>query len=240
MIEGALGWAQPPRAIYLDSPAFWRVQVALKNARRIRREVASNGREEVDGVPKYFHDLEDMLDRGELSGEAAFPQAAGRIAEIIGGKIVRDDSGKLFFQEDDKSFPLPSVAAGVSNLGTLALLIERKLVDKGTFLFIDEPESNLHPAWQVEMVRALFDLARGGVHVVMATHSADMMERLRALVAKHPGSEEMIALNHFSHDGVNMGGDKGFRERMGDILEELTEEFAGSYMGKVGLEKEEA
>ena len=182
-----------------------------------------------------------MLDRGELTGEVAFPKVVERIVEAIGGKVIyATDSGKLLFHEGgSKFFPLSSTSTGVANLGFLALLIEKKLVDKGAFLFIDEPESNLHPAWQVEMVRALFDLARGGVNVVMATHSADMMERLRALVAKYPESEEMIALNHFSPDGVNKGGDKNFRERMGDILEELTEEFAESYMGKVGLEEAE-
>ena len=219
---------------FLGPPALWQVRTALGNARRIRSQRSSNGRELMDGVPRCFEDLEELLAQGELSGGVAFPKALQRLTEIIGGKIVRhDDSGQLFFHEGEETVPLSSTASGVVPLGILAMLIERKLVDKGTFLFIDEPESNLHPAWQVEMVRALFALARGGVNVVMATHSADMMERLRALAAKHPGSEEMIALNHFSHDGVNKGGDKSFRERMGDILEELTEEFSESFMENV-------
>ena len=224
------------RVVYLDSPAFWRVRVALENERRARQKYSINGREQMDGVPKYFYDLEELLSGGELTGDAPFPQVAERIANVIGGKVVRDDFGHLKFEEDGKSFPLSSTAMGVANLGILALLIERKLLDPGAFLFIDEPESNLHPAWQVEMVRALLDLARGGVNVVMATHSADIMERLRALVSKHPELEELIALNHFSPEGVNVRGEKSFRARAGDILEELTEEFAESYMGKVELE----
>ena len=59
---------------------------------------------------------------------------------------------------------------GIANLGILALLIERKVLDKGTFLFIDEPEAHLHPAWQVIMAETLFELAKGGVNVVIATH----------------------------------------------------------------------
>ena len=223
------------KVFFLDSPVLWRLRGILESAIL----ESHNGRARAD-VPGYFRALLAALSK-EYSGEMPFPEVYRRLTkEVIGGKIVRNDLRELHFAESEGgSYALSMTATGVVNLGILALLIERKILDKGAFLFIDEPESNLHPAWQVEMVRALFDLARGGVNVVMATHSADMMERLRALVAKYPESEEMIALNHFSPDGVNKGGDKNFRERMGDILEELTEEFAESYMGKVGLEEAE-
>ena len=226
------------RVIYLDSPAFWRVRAGLRSMRRrSMRRAGFHGREWRDGVPGYFHDLEDLLDGGELTGDVAFPEVAARIGEVIGGKVVRDDfGGHLYFCEGDRRHPLWSSSTGVANLGFLAMLIEKKLVDRGVFLFIDEPESNLHPAWQAEMTEALWGLARGGVNVVLATHSADMMERLRALVARHPEAEKMVALNHFAPDGVNKGGDKSFREKMGDILEELTEEFAESYMGAASAE----
>ena len=221
-----------------------------------------NGRQNI-GIPEYFYRLTSALrERFYASGyfpshtsglsrpvrvpleslpdQLPFEDVALRLTnEVIGGKIEQDGVGKLLFVESSgEKRVLPMTATGVVNLGILALLIERKMLDKGTFLFIDEPESNLHPAWQVEMLRALLDLARGGVNVVMATHSADIMERLRALVSKHPELEELIALNHFSPEGVNVRGEKSFRERAGDILEELTEEFAESYMGKVGLEEE--
>ena len=119
---------------------------------------------------------------------------------------------------------------GIANLGVLGLLAEQNILDKDSVLFIDEPEAHLHPGWQVVMIHALFELARGGVHVVMATHSSDILERLSALVKKNPGSEKMIALNHFSSDGVNKGGDKEFRKQMGGILKELTEAYSDSYM----------
>ena len=102
------------------------------------------------------------------------------------GKIAISESGNLSFQENGRSFSLPVTATGVANLGTLALLIEQKVLDKDSFLFIDEPEAHLHPAWQVVMAESLFELAKGGVNVVIATHSADILKWLEVHVKRIP------------------------------------------------------
>ena len=220
------------RAIYLDSPALWKLKSVLARAgqeysgsRRVWRALR--------GAPRYFYNLVDDMSR-KYQGEAIISEETRRLAkEVVRGKVVMNEAtGELLFAEvgEPKPRSLSVVSTGVANLGVLAMLIEQKVVDKNSFLFIDEPEAHLHPGWQVDMLRLLFALAREGVHVVMATHSSDMMERLSAMVKKHPGSEKMIALNHFSRDGVNVGGDKEFRKRMGDILAELTEAFSDSYM----------
>ena len=227
-VEGSfLWWHQYSRAIYLSYPAFWQARVALQNARHMRKTIASGGGEEIDGVPQYHHDLEDLLAKGELTSDMPFPQVAERIANVIGGKVVRDDFGHLKFEEDGKSFPLSSTAMGVANLGVLALLIERKLLDPGAFLFIDEPESNLHPEWQVEMTEALWELARGGVNIVIATHSADILKRLDVYAEEErETAESMLAMNHFRRNGtVQSGG----AELITDVQEDLSTPFFELY-----------
>ena len=223
---GLMRLQQYSRVIYLESPVMWKLRSALRNARspyRLGRTALS--------VPKYFIDLDDEFDR-EYSGEVAFPDLFQRLTtKVIRGQLVITEIGAMGFSESGqrRSFSLPETATGVVNLGILALLIKRKIVDKGTFLFIDEPESNLHPQWQAEMIHALFDLAQGGVNVVIATHSSDIMERLLALVKQNPGSEKMVALNHFSSDGV-VNSDKDFHEKMRVIQKDLTDAFTSSYM----------
>ena len=229
---GLLDLQRFSRVIYLESPSLWKLKTGLeKLGRRGGWRLAELN--EVPDAPGYFYDLVNALGT-KYRGEGVARQEVQRLAkEVVRGKIVLNETtGELQFAEVGAPKPrsLSIVSTGVANLGFLAMLVEKKIVDKNSILFIDEPEAHLHPGWQVEMLRLLFALAREGVHVVMATHSSDMMERLSALVKKHPGSEEMIALNHFSRDGVNVGGDKEFRKRMGDILAELTEAFSDSYM----------
>ena len=227
---GLMRLQQYSRVIYLESPAMWKLRSALRSGSR--RLPPRLGRMTLS-VPKYFTDMDDEFDR-EYSGEVAFPDLLQRLTtKVIRGQLVIAETGAMRFSESGqrRSFSLPETATGVVNLGILALLIERKIVDKGTFLFIDEPESNLHPQWQAEMIHALFDLAQGGVNVVIATHSSDIMERLFALVKKNPELEKMVALNHFSSDGV-VNGDKDFQEKMRAIQKELTDAFTSSYMGE--------
>ena len=226
--EGLTRLQEYSRVIYLESPFYWKLRGALSASPRF---LSFHGRQGLS-IPKYFTDLNAALSE-DYSGEVAFPSLLKRITgeSGIGGQITQHESGRLIFSEVGKSryFRLTLTATGAVNLGILALLIAQKIIDKGAFLFIDEPESNLHPKWQVEMIRALFELARGGVHVVIATHSPDIMERLSALVKENPGSEEMVALNHFSPEGVKNGG-KDFGGKMGDIITELTDDFSDSYM----------
>ena len=222
------------KVIYLETPAHWKLQGALENAGRMR-PAYYRGRSRL-GVPKYFHDLAGELNE-QYSGEVAFPELLERLTQkVMGGKIVVSESGALVFHEtkQNRTFTLPMTATGVVNLGILALLIEMKILDKGVFLFIDEPEAHLHPVWQVEMIRALFDLARDGVNVVIATHSADILERLGALAKEKPEARELIALNHFSPDGKGgarvVDADEDFDGQLDAIQKELTEPFFSSYM----------
>ena len=217
------------QAIYLESPALWRMKRILERE-AFERMRSPRSRLEVSEAPKFFYDLATALTR-HYAGEMAFPKIFRHLTEdVIRGKIDLDSFGELEFTESGGGkYSLPSTAMGVTNLGILAMLIERKLVDKGTFLFIDEPESNLHPAWQVEMVRALFALARGGVNVVLATHSVDIVKYLEVHAKENPEDKNLIALNHFTHDGVT-GGDADFEDQLSAIQAELTRPFHKLYM----------
>ena len=218
------------RVIYLESPIHWKLRGALRMARAYSQEFFGHSRRMLLNIPKYFRDLDRALDE-DYSGEPAFPDVLRRLTEdVMHGKIMISESGELVFDEFGQgSFNLPMTSTGVVNLGILALLIERKVIDKGSFIFIDEPESNLHPQWHEEMVRALFDLARDDVNVVIATHSVNILKWIQIHVKDNPDDEKLIALNHFSPDGVKNGGGD-FAEKLTAIQGELTEPFRKLYM----------
>ena len=225
------------RVIYLESPVYWKLRFALERIRISPRFFHSRGRERLSGVPGYFYDLARAL-REEYSGKVAFPELYNRLTSKMGGKITISDTGELNFYENERSFSLHTTAMGVVNLGILTLLIERKIIDEGTFLFIDEPEAHLHPAWQVGMAEALFELARQGVNVVIATHSIDILKWLEVHVKKNPEDERLVALNqfHINNGGsdedfeanhINNGGsDEDFRMKLARIKRQLTEPFS--------------
>ena len=211
--------------IYLESPVYWKLKNALEDLRYNPRRSLRRRREQLSGVPEYFYDLARKL-RFEYIGDMAFPGLYEKLTgrDIIGGKIVISERGDLLFQENERNFSLHTTAMGVANLGILGLLIERKVLDEDTLLFIDEPEAHLHPAWQVVMAEALFELARQGVNVVIATHSIDILKWLEVHVKKNPEDERLVALNQFPVEKSET--DEDFRMKLAKIKRELTEPFS--------------
>ena len=220
------------REIYLESPTYWKLKNALEQIRQQeehRSFLWGQARKRLDGVPKYFHDLASALSF-QYTGEIAFPTVYKKLTgpHILGGKITISDMGNLSFQENGRSFSLPATAMGIANLGILALLIERKVLDEESLIFIDEPEAHLHPSWQVIMADVLFELSRQGVTVVIATHSVDILKWLEVHVKKNPQDEQRIALNQFP---ANSGGNHDdFQSRMASIKQELTKPFSDLYL----------
>ena len=63
----------------------------------------------------------------------------------------------------------------VSELAPVVLYL-RHLVQPGNVLIIEEPESHLHPAAQVEFTRQLAKLVQAGYRVIITTHSEWILE----------------------------------------------------------------
>ena len=221
------------RVIYLESPVYWKLKPALDNVAKSRR--FSKGRESLTGIPNYFYDLSFAL--GETyAGDVAFPDLLEKLTgkDGLDGKIAISDIGELVFQERGHSFSLPLTAMGIANVGILALLIERKIIDKDAVVFIDEPEAHLHPAWQVVMAETLFELSRRGVNVVIATHSADILKWIEVHVKEQPEDKEFIALNDFTPQGVG-DHEQDFEVKLASIKKSLTEPFSNLYLKSLSL-----
>ena len=220
------------RVIYLESPFFWKLRDALSSVRRNPVWRASSRKSLL--VPRYFSDLSTML-LDKLSGDIAFPNILDNIKTAINGQIIIDEGGSLQFKESKgNSHALHITATGVTQLGMLALLIEKKILDKGTVLFIDEPETNLHPAWQVEMIAVLFKLIKEGVHVIMATHSADILKWLEVYLGKNPDDTQLVALNEMAlnEDGEAfvINSSDNIQEKVATIKENLTKPFLDLFL----------
>lgn len=214
------------KVIYLESPLYWKLRDALESLRLNPDLFRSSREEELTGVPSYFYKLASALKRKPTNG-AAFPSLLEKLTreDVLNGKIGISEDGELVFQENDQVLPLPLVAMGVANLGILALLIECRIIDEETFIFIDEPEAHLHPAWQVVMAETLFALSQQGVNVVIATHSVDILKWLEVHVKEKPEDKTLIALNYFTSQGVESHGED-FEAKMAAIKKSLIRPFA--------------
>ncbi len=82
-----------------------------------------------------------------------------------------------------ENLPLMHASSMVSELAPVVLYL-RHLVRPGNVLIIEEPESHLHPAMQVELTRQLAKLVQAGYRVIITTHSEWILEELANVVQR--------------------------------------------------------
>jgi len=216
------------RVIYVESPVYWKLKSALEMSLAWVNRVQAN--KYLSGVPNYFYDLVNLLKLQPLD-EPKFKDILEQIEQEIGGRLVLSNDGNFVFQtQNEGTHALSITALGVANLGMIAMLLEKNLIDEGTFLFIDEPEAHLHPAWQVILMKALFELARKGVNVVITTHSIDMLKCLEVLAKEDDQAKDFIALNHLGTNGHSLNEEADFDEKLNLIKRDLLEPFHKLYL----------
>lgn len=221
--------------VFIESPIYWKLRKPLTLLRdsgsfRIRRLTRgdSNG---LSGVPKYFYDLLDLLNQNIKSssdGNDLF-DLQQKIINQLGGELDLSDSGDLMFKDlkTQQNIGINLTATGVTNLGLIALLLKRNVIAKGSFVFIDEPEVNLHPAWQKVMIETLYALSLNGINVVVASHSFDMIKYIENIMDNLTDQEieEHFAINHLSKNGKSLNQNLSPKQTLMKIKEDLGSPF---------------
>lgn len=101
--------------------------------------------------------------------------------EIIGGQIqYSKDTKDFIFSENDESLLLRNTASGVKAIGIIELLLRNGYLHDSTCLIIDEPETHLHPEWQIKLARLLVALvSETSIKILLNTHSPYFVEAIR-------------------------------------------------------------
>ena len=145
-------------------------------------------RRDLSGVVIDF--LEQLIELGDLAGRQrnGADALAKRIEQAILTGLVQIKTSAMgypqFFYKPagwKNSLPLMNASSMVSELAPVVLYL-RHVVQPGETLIIEEPESHLHPAMQVEFVRQIAALVQAGVRVIVTTHSEWVLEELGNIV----------------------------------------------------------
>ncbi|KYG08972.1 hypothetical protein BE21_20525 [Sorangium cellulosum] len=173
------------------------------------------------GFDDTYYDLAVAL-RGEVM-QQDLPDSLRRVLtslrSLFSGEIVRE-SGRFVFRRGDDQFWMSQVAEGIKKIGLFARLIQTGELRRNTVLFIDEPETNLHPAAARALVRMLHDVSLAGVQIFMATHSYFILKQLELVARQHEADVRLCALTN--REGYVSGSFHDLSEGMppNEIVEE--------------------
>jgi len=234
--EGIDAFQQIDNVVYLESPVYWKIKDVLKGWVRSRnnpylRRQLKHQQKELKKIPDYILDTFALLDSEVVQNESLSEliQLKKKIVNNIGGEISLSESGDLQFinkkeSEDSYAVDLHQTATGAISLGIIALLLEKKIIVPNSVLIFDEPEVNLHPAWQQVMIQVLYQLSIAGVRIVMASHSFDMMESIEKMMDLHEKNDQDVS-EHFSviqlEDGFSINENKPIFKKLDSVKADL-------------------
>lgn len=112
-------------------------------------------------------------------------EAKGIIKDIVAnihGRLVDDNADIKFnekFSDGEHLIDVKNIASGMKTMAAIVRAVENRSIRRGSLLIIDEPESNLHPQWQVAFAAFLSAFSkRLGVSLLLNTHSPYFLQAI--------------------------------------------------------------
>lgn len=197
--EFALG-EFPIRSYYLPAGRSGTVQARRFLASSLIRQSSNPeaARTNVSGLPGPSAEfLSDMvsLERGINPPKEELNLAVSFIERnVLHGEIDLDESAglplpEIAYETSAGKFFVAQSSSMVSELAPLILFL-KYLVRPGHLLILEEPESHLHPAAQLQLARGIARLVNAGVQVLITTHSNDFTGQINNLISMSNTSEE--------------------------------------------------
>jgi predicted ATP-dependent endonuclease of OLD family len=138
-------------------------------------------------VPLHLKDLISKLKNGNyLFIDNSHEGLLEIISKIIDGDFSFEDKEEDFSFTKKNGVKIKSVntASGIKAFGIIQLLIQSGVIDPRSLLIIDEPETHLHPKWQVEYARLLVELVKNDISVLVTSHSPYLIQALKVFSDK--------------------------------------------------------
>ncbi len=101
-----------------------------------------------------------------------------KLEELFEGHIEQQADDDFLFKKGNTEFPMQLTAEGVKKIGILTTLIRNRQLNSKAVLFMDEPETTLHPETTRELVEMLILMANAGIQIFIATHNYFVLKQL--------------------------------------------------------------
>ncbi|MBO1390904.1 ATP-binding protein [Vibrio cholerae] len=145
----------------------------------------STNHDKVFGFDATYADLVAALRLPTQKGRnhGAFASSRKQLEDMFFGKVEFDSSrNEWIYKKGNTKFSIMSAAEGVKKIAILDTLLGNRYLNTDSIVFIDEPESALHPTAIVKLLDIVAVLAQAGIQFFLATHSYYVIKKL-ALIA---------------------------------------------------------
>lgn len=141
----------------------------------------SREQDKVFGFDDTYLDLARALRQMPKGGKnyIEFAESRASLEKILGGRVEFDEkSGRWQFKRGNQKFPIGVTSEGIKKIAILDTLLGNRYLTPDSIIFIDEPESALHPKALSDLFDIVALLAERGIQFFIASHSYFTVKKL--------------------------------------------------------------
>lgn len=159
------------------------------------------------GFDDTYLDLARALRQSPKMGKnyAEFAKSRQSLEDILGGRVEYDEaSGRWQFKKGNQKFPIGVTAEGIKKIAILDTLLGNRYLDTNSIVFIDEPESALHPVAVSKLLDIVAVLAERGIQFFLASHSYFVVKKLFLIAQEQNLSIPVISAHNSQWTTANL------------------------------------
>lgn len=114
------------------------------------------------------------------------------LEDVTKGQLVKTQNNSLLYEEKglSQNIVCKNIASGLKPFLMIQRMVENGMLENGRLLIIDEPEVNLHPAWQLKFAKVLVLLNKEmEVQILISTHSPYFLRAIDCYMQEQGNSE---------------------------------------------------
>ena len=117
-------------------------------------------------------------------------------------------------------------SAGIKEIGIIQILLQNNKLKENSFLIIDEPESSLHPEWEIKYAELLVLLAKElNIHIYLNSHSPMFIEAISLYSQYYDLIDETTFYLTEKQENGKYNFKKISPKNMGEVYENLTRPY---------------
>ena len=220
-----------PRHLLDEIPTY----SASEQVMRGNRVRMHSNRYSVEPDQSWESVLTKTLDRRDMSlvqAERLEPiiDELNKIVSVIHGEIGMKESSLVFKDLDvpgNNDVSLRNIASGVKSIAVIIRGFRNDTIHPGDILIVDEPESNLHPEWQLSFAKFLVLLhVRLDMRILLNTHSPYFLKAIQIYSDTLEHGDKCAFYNMTSVDGRQYKAECLTGGRIQEIFKSMSIPFA--------------
>jgi AAA15 family ATPase/GTPase len=108
-----------------------------------------------------------------------------KLEELFDGQIEQGKDDDFIFKKGNTEYSMQLTSEGVKKIGIFTTLIKNRQLNSNSILFLDEPETTLHPKATRELVEMLMLMAKSGIQIFIATHNYFVLKQMHLCAQKY-------------------------------------------------------